>query len=410
MTGLYNAMPQTHAGHTIEELEGNPSEIWSRGDQIEKLGNKMVKAADTLDRIKDGSDGSNGKSMEQVREAVGDMTGDLRKAGTTYAGVGPVLKRYASVIGPVAPNYNDLQGDIKTVVADAEEAWSSYRAADAAVPSTGGMFPTPDKDDPDYDTKAKAASDKEDAFWALADRFDGYYETWESAFNQAAADIDDFVDHGIHDSFWDNVDGVVSGVLTVLKWAGLVVGVLAIIIGGPILGAIAAVVGIAVLLLTVYQKIRGDASWGDLALATIAVIPFGKAFTILKAGKGLRFAKFVEEGSGGVVNLAGRSKVAVQFSDIAAGWKTGSWAGAWKGYTALEGGASFTNTVLRVSTGRSAKQWEDALAAGLKDGGNGLDVADTLARIYYDGHYKRMYKLPTSIYKAVHPADPQPVR
>jgi hypothetical protein len=409
MGGYYNvnAMPATHKGHVIEELEGDPNGIWARGDQIEKLGQKMVKAADTLERIKDGSDGSNGKSMEQVREAVGDMTDDLRTAGTTYAGVGPVLKTYAGAIGPLAPGYHDLQGDIKKVVADAKDAWARYKSAEADVPTSGGMVPMPDKDDPDYDTKVKAASDREDEFWGLADQFDGYYETWETAFDKAADDIDSFVDDGIHDGFWDNVDGFVSAALKVLSWVGLVVGILAIIIGGPILGAIAAVVGLVVLALTVYRKIRGDASWGDLALATVAVLPLGKFVSIARAGsKGAVFAKFAEEGTGGLSKLAtaaGRadSKLIKQFTAIKSGWVTGSltgragaWKGAWSGWQAIDGPASPSNMLLRLTTGRSYEQWDDALKGKFMT----PDVVlDTAVRIGYDGLYKRTYKIPSKI-------------
>jgi hypothetical protein len=410
-----NYMPLTRAGHAIEELEGNPSEIWSRGDQIETLGEKMVKAADTLERIKDGSDGSNGKSMEQVREAVGDMTDDLRKAGTTYAGVGPVLKRYASVIGAVAPTYNDLQGDIKKLVADAEDAWAAYQSADAAVPTTGGMVPVPDKDDPDYESKARAASAKEDHFWSLADQFDGYYETWEDAFNRAADEIDGFVDDGIHDGFWDDVDGFVSAALKVLSWVGLVVGILAIIIGGPILGAIAAVVGLVILALTIYQKIRGDASWGDLALAVVAVLPLGKLVSIARAGGKLGpLAKFAEEGTGGLSKLvtkAGRadSKIVTQVKDIGAGWAKSGWKGAWKGWQKVDGPASAGNTLMRLTTGRSMEQWDDALKGKIFM--TPAVVLDTAVRVGYDGLYKRTYKLPTKIGDLVNPApDPQPVR
>ncbi len=57
----------------------------------------------------------------------------------------------------------------------------------------------------------------------------------------------------VKDGFWDNLDGFVAGLQKVLSWAGLVVGVLAIIVGGPILALIGAVIGVFALAFTIYQ-------------------------------------------------------------------------------------------------------------------------------------------------------------
>ena len=139
--------------------------------------------------------------------------------------------------------------------------------------------------------------------------FDSDYDTWEEAFDRAADRVGDILDGKIEDGFWDKVDGFVAGALEVLKWVGLALAVAAILIGGPVIAALAAIVAVTALVLTLYQKSRGDAGWKEVILATIGVIPFGSL------GK-LGTAKFADDALGGLLTGAGRSAIRTEVSTI----------------------------------------------------------------------------------------------
>ena len=166
--------------------------------------------------------------------------------------------------------------------------------------------------------------------------FDADYDTWEDAFERAADRVGEVLDGKIEDGFWDKVDGFVAGALEVFKWVGLALAVAGILIGGPIIGALAAIVAITTLVLTVYQKARGDTGWKEVIIAAIGVIPFG---SLGKLGK----ASFFDDMFGGLLTGAGRSKILTEMSTV---WGSGSSAFRFSGSFA-EGGRNFVSQFAR---------------------------------------------------------------
>lgn len=264
---------QSPKGRWIEYVEGDPEGIVTRGRSIESLGRAMQASATTLEQVKDGADGQKGLAVEKLREVVGDSHGLLRQAGELYEPTGPVLVAYGEALADVQPR-------IKAHADRCAELWAAFAALPGSVEprGTGGWF-QPEPDSPEAEQQAEEDAAKLAAYRAWEDEagyWDADYDTWEEAFETAANDIGDVLEGKVKDGFWDNVDGFVAGLQKALSWAGLAVGILAIIFGGPILALIGGIIGLVALGLTIYQKIRGDAGWLQLGLAIAGVLPWGK--------------------------------------------------------------------------------------------------------------------------------------
>ncbi|MGW1627056.1 RHS repeat-associated core domain-containing protein, partial [Streptomyces sp. NPDC002172] len=124
----------------------------------------------------------------------------------------------------------------------------------------------------------------------------------DDAAGEAKRKIDEASDAGIPNRHWwqdvghwfeDNWDTIV----TVCKVVVAVVGIIAMIIGGPILGAIVLVAALVVLADTLYKYSKGQASLWDVAFAALDCIPGGKGITSLgKIAKGLKEMKNLRGG------------------------------------------------------------------------------------------------------------------
>lgn len=356
-------MKQSPGGHDIEYVKGTPSKIKSRGTQITQLGDKMLTSADLLKSIGDGASGQKGLAVKKLEDVVGDVHKELKKAGEMYQPTGPVVFTYGEAL-------EDIQPKIKDHVDECESLWEKYQelpgyyAGDFAI----GTRPTIGMPNPGSPEAASAATDdaaKEAAYkkWETeAGLFDTDYGTWDDAFDKAAKDVGNILEGKIEDGFWDKVDGAVGIVLEVLKWVGVVLVIAAILIGGPIIAALAAIVAITVLIGTLYQKGRGDASWKDVALAAIGVIPFGSLGKL-----GTKFSgnmKFLDDAAGGLLTGAGRSAIKTEISTIIGSGKsafkfTGSGATGMKNslahFTRNHGADGRTvDSIARFFTGKSA--------------------------------------------------------
>ncbi|WP_425843922.1 hypothetical protein [Agrococcus sp. TSP3-2-1] len=268
-----HAGPQSPRGRWIDYVEGDPEGIVARGEAIASLGRAMTASAATLEQVKSGADGQKGLAVAKLREVVGDSHGLLRQAGELYEPTGPVLVAYGEALA-------DVQPKIKAHVDTCAALWSTFSALPGSVEprGTGGWF-QPEPDSPEAVQQAEEDAAKLAAYRAWEDEagcWDADYDTWEDAFESAASGIGDVLEGKVEDGFWDNVDGFVAGLQKALSWAGLAVGILAIIFGGPILALIGGIIGLVALGLTIYQKIRGDAGWLQLGLAIAGVLPWGK--------------------------------------------------------------------------------------------------------------------------------------
>jgi hypothetical protein len=296
---------QSPGNRDIIYVVGNPDAIVERGNQIATLGTQMLESAGLLEQIADGASGQKGLAVEKLEDVVGDVYRELRRAGEMYQPTGPVVAAYGAALDEVQPK-------IRAHVDNCEEYWNAYRSLPGFVDGQRPVYSAPEPGSPAATAQAEDDQAKQAAYdkWeAEAIEFDADYDTWEDAFDTAADRVGEILDGKIEDGFWDKVDGFVAGALEVLKWVGLALAVAAILIGGPLIAAIAAVVAIATLALTLYQKARGDAGWKEVILAGIGVIPFGSL------GK-LGTAKFADDALGGFLTGAGRSGIRTELSTI----------------------------------------------------------------------------------------------
>ncbi|MCR8671470.1 hypothetical protein [Agrococcus sp. HG114] len=350
-----HAGPQSPKGRWIEYVEGDPGAIVARGQAIESLGESMQESATTLERVQSGTDGQKGLAVEKLREVVGDSHSLLRKAGELYEPTGPVLVAYGEALADVQPR-------IRSHVDRCAELWAAFAALPGSVEPRGtGGWLQPEPDSPEAQRQAEEDAAKLAAYEAWereAGYWDADYDTWEDAFESAANGIGTVLEGKVEDGFWDDVDGFVAGVQKTLSWAGLVVGVLAIIFGGPILALIGAVIGLVALGLTIYQKIRGDAGWVQLGLAIVGVLPWGKLGKI-STGK----FSFADDMFGGVFGAtawrsAGSQARELGFAYLFHGRGLSGALGSLRQFATGNNPNGFGDVFLRLMTGKDVAGYE----------------------------------------------------
>ena len=340
-------MDRSPAGREIEDVKGDPGTISDRGHAIGALGQQMIDSAVVLEQIATRATPQQGKSIEQLIETIGDAYKQLKEAGELYKPVGPVLVTYGDAL-------SELQPKINTHVSNCEDLWVVYNGLPGKTDprGTGGLF-QPEEGSAEAEAQAEEDAAKKAAFEAWegeAEDFDADYNTWEQAFDDAVTGITDEMSGKIADGWtqW------LSAIKDVLSWAGFILAIAAIVIGGPIIGALAAIVAGLTLIVVAIQFARGEASWVDLTLAIIDVLPVGKIAGILTDGtswaaKGGKFG----------------SEFVSQFTDIAnkADWRTLTNAfTSPQAWTSLSGGLG--GTMSRLFTGKDLSFFE-----GLGDAG-----------------------------------------
>jgi len=327
-------------GRPVCVVEGNAGDIESRGDQIVRLGGIMREGYNTLTNIvTSGLESSmEGKAVEALAEVSREVYTELDLAAGLYESVGPFVRDYGDTLGQV-------QSRMRSIVPAAEAAWNTYQsrlgdlvdAQNSPIVYPSGTEPSDDgsareaaeQQHADGIGDAQVARDNAYAVWREQGvAFDEQYDTWEAAFETAVSGIRTETANGIQDDWRDDLDGFVAGAMQWLQVAGVVLAVLALVVGGPIVALLAAVVGILSLLGTIWQFSRGDANGLDLALAIIGVIPFGalgEAFSAFRAGgngfaSGFRSWMSITPASG---NSRLWSDIVRNFADAGARWGSG---------------------------------------------------------------------------------------
>lgn len=286
-------------GRPVETVLGSAADIEDRGTQIVYLGGIMRSGYDTLsDLVESGLEAEMvGQAVDALAEVSKEVYKELDRAAELYEKVGPYVRDYGATLTAV-------QTKMCGTVERANTAWRTYQeregdlrdaqASPVAYPS--GTSPSDDGSDREEAERNhekgvdQAAEDRQAAYdaWKVeGDEFDSQYDSWELAFDAAVSGIRTETANGIQDDWKDDLDGFVAGAMQWLTVAGIVLAVLALIIGGPIVALLGVIVGVLTLAGTLWQYSRGDASGWDVALAVIGVIPFGaiaEGFSAVKAG------------------------------------------------------------------------------------------------------------------------------
>ncbi|RPE43464.1 RHS repeat-associated protein [Streptomyces sp. Ag109_O5-1] len=269
-----------------------------------------------------------GKSAEVFKEQFKDVPKNLKKLKKSYELCGDALADYW-------PKLERAQALADKALAKAKEAQSDLSSAKSRLSSADSWVTQATKESDKYKddpTGSKSSADKPDEAKVRAATRD--VQSAKSAHTKAQSDvttaqsaldaakrmaedarkmrdeaageakrkIDEASDAGIPNRHWwqdvghwfeDNWDTIV----TVCKVVVAIVGIIAMIIGGPILGAIVLVAALVVLADTLYKYSKGQASLWDVAFAAMDCIPGGKGITSLgKLAKSLKEMKNLRGG------------------------------------------------------------------------------------------------------------------
>lgn len=255
----------------IEAIADDGDSIWSRGYEIERLGEMMESAADTLEGLKNGTlegEAMVGEAVDSLKDVIGDSFEKLREAADLYKPVGPPIQEYGSAMMVIKHGLN----------ASVDECYTKWTAYQNAPGPEVGMAPPalgPEPGTPEADDSAKEAEKKQDLYDAWheeAESFDSYYDTWEEAYEQAVRGVTDGTSGQIEDSFWDDI----GPLLDALGYVALFLAIAAIFLTGPF-AALALILSAVILAGRLGQALFGNGSWADVGWAALGVIPFGAA-------------------------------------------------------------------------------------------------------------------------------------
>ncbi|MEU6255305.1 DUF6531 domain-containing protein [Streptomyces sp. NPDC047043] len=261
-----------------------------------------------------------GKSAEVFKDEFSAVPKNLKKLKKSYEMCGdalaaywPKLERAQALADKALAKGREAQNDLSSAKSrlSSADSWvtRATKEADKYKDDPTGSKSGGDKPD---ESKVRAATrdaqhaksahtkaqsdvtDAQDALSAAKKMAEDARKMREDAARETKQKIDEASDAGIQNRSWwedvgdwfeDNWDTIV----TVCKVVVAVVGIVAMIIGGPILGAIVLVAALVVLADTLYKYSKGQASLWDVGFAALDCIPGMKGLTTLGGlAKGLK--------------------------------------------------------------------------------------------------------------------------
>ncbi|WP_448005894.1 hypothetical protein [Agromyces bauzanensis] len=268
-------MDASPRGHEIRRIGGDGAAITDRGTEMESLGLQMRESATLLKAIADGAEGK-GYSIERIRENVGDLHVDLGRAGERYEPSGRVIREYGEVLVEQQPTLNRVAANCVELWTAYETARADYVDADSATPPVGETPEQQSQREQETGDLRTASADAYTAWQEEAAKYDVPFETWDEAYDAAVAGLRDANDRGVKDSFWDDALPAIEAILVVLAVAGIVLAVLALVIGGPLIILLGAIAGLLTLGFTIWKVAAGRGSGWDIFTAALGVFPFGR--------------------------------------------------------------------------------------------------------------------------------------
>ncbi|MEU8294328.1 DUF6531 domain-containing protein [Streptomyces pseudogriseolus] len=264
-----------------EEFSGVPKNLRKLEKSYAMCGDALADYWPKLERAQALAD----KALAKAREAQADLSSAQSKLASAESWVGRATKE--------ADKYKDDPTGARSDADKPDEA--KVRAATRDVRSARSAQEKAQSDV----TSAQSALDAAKKMAADARKMR------EEAARDAKSKIDEASDAGIQNRSWweeigdwftDNWDSIVAACKIVVA----VVGIVAMIIGGPILGAIVLIAALVVLADTLYKYSKGQASLWDVGLAALDCIPGMKGLTTLGGlAKGLKAL-----GKGGLKGMA----------------------------------------------------------------------------------------------------------
>ncbi|WP_431331347.1 DUF6531 domain-containing protein [Streptomyces sp. IPPR8] len=261
-----------------------------------------------------------GKSATVFKEEFSGVPKNLKKLEKSYGMCGdaladfwPKLERAQALADKALRKAREAREDLTSAQSrlSSAESWVTRASKEADKYKDDPTGSKSDADKPD-EAKVRAATrdvqhaktaqtdaqsavnDAQSALDAAKKMAEDARKMREDAAREAKTKIDEASDAGIQNRSWweevgdwftDNWDEIVA----VCKVVVAVVGIVAMIIGGPILGAIVLVAGLVVLADSLHKYSKGQASLWDVGLAALDCIPGMKGLTTLGGlAKGLK--------------------------------------------------------------------------------------------------------------------------
>ncbi|MBZ6174070.1 RHS domain-containing protein [Streptomyces olivaceus] len=253
-----------------------------------------------------------GKSAAVFKEEFSGVPKNLKKLEKSYGMCGdaladfwPKLERAQALADKALRKAREARDDLTTAQSklSSADSWVTRASKEADKYKDDPTGSKSDGDKPD-EAKVRAATrdaqhaktaqtnaqsavdDAQSALDAAKKMAEDARKMRDEAARDAKNKIDEASDAGIQNRSWwedigdwfsDNWDSIVA----VCKVVVAVVGIVAMIIGGPILGAIVLVAALVVLADTLYKYSKGQASLWDVGLAALDCIPGMKGLTTL---------------------------------------------------------------------------------------------------------------------------------
>ncbi|MEU9640577.1 DUF6531 domain-containing protein [Streptomyces sp. NPDC048188] len=253
-----------------EEFSGVPKNLKKLEKSYGMCGDALADFWPKLERAQALAD----KALIKAREARADLTSAQSKLSSADSWVTRASKEADKYKDDPTGSKSDAdkpdEAKVRAATRDAQHAKTAQTNAQSAVDSAQGAL----------DAAKKMAEDAR--------------KMRDDAAREAKSKIDDASDAGIQNrSWWEDVGDWFSDnwdtIVAVCKVVVAVVGIIAMVIGGPILGALVLVAALVVLADTLYKYSKGQASLWDVGLAALDCIPGMKGLTTLGGlAKGLK--------------------------------------------------------------------------------------------------------------------------
>lgn len=279
-----------------------------------------------------------GKTADSFASEFEDVPGKLKKLKKSYTLAGDALTSYW-------PDLDDAQEKADKALRDGRKARDELATARQALTGAddwvrtatakadsydpdknrGKDVPPPDEADVRRATRnAQHAKEQQTAARKNVDDAQGLLDAAkklaahakglrEDAARRTVKKLHDASDAGIHNRHWweeplDWVSDHWDEIVTVCKWVVTIVGIIVMIVGGP-LGWLVFAAALIVLADTVRKMLNGQAGWGDLIFAVLDCIPATKGFTSLaKMGKLWKAGGLRALGGGALKGIGGGLK------------------------------------------------------------------------------------------------------
>ncbi len=260
-----------------------------------------------------------GKTADAFTEKFEDAPDKLKKLKKSYEMAGdalsaywPDLERAQTLADKALVKGREAQADLTSAKSrlSSADSWVDRAGKEADKykdkPGGGKDVPKPDEDKVKAATRNAHSAEKaqksaqgdvdsaQSALDAAKKMAEDARKIREEAAGTAKRKIDEASDAGIQNrKWWEEVGDWVSDnwdtIVAVCKVVVAVVGVIAMIVGGPILAAIVIVAGAIVLADTLSKYAKGQATLMDVAFAAMDCIPGGKGITTAaKLAKGVK--------------------------------------------------------------------------------------------------------------------------